>query len=406
MAGAERGRASVTPPARPAQRARRARFAVATLFVINGALAANLVPRLPAIKSALGLSNAQLGTAIAAMPVGALIAGAFAGVLIHRLGSRATAVLTVALCGVLLTAFGWAPSWPVLIAVYLVYGGLDSLTDVAMNAHGLRVQRLYRRSIINAFHAWWSVGAVTGGLLGSAAAAIDVPVWLHLLLAGAGLLVVALASARWLLPGHDATEREDAHHGGSLRPVVGLLVALGVITLMAAVVEDAPASWGALFMITENGAGPAVAGLAFVSCQALQTLGRFGADAAVERFGDVAVARVGGGLACLAVGLVLLWPSVPMTIVGFGLAGLGIASIFPGTFHAAGNLPGIASGTGVAVVSFIARIGFLVSPPVVGLIADLAGLRLALVLVPVAGLLIFVLAGSLRPRPSTGAAVG
>lgn len=387
------------PDVQPVTRqAGRARFAVALVFLLNGAWAGNVVPRLPAIKDRLDLTNTELGIAIAAVPVGALVAGALAGVIIHRFGSAATAVVSMGTIGVLLVGFGLAPSWWVLIAVYFVTGALDAVCDVAMNAHGLRIQRLYRRSIINAFHAWWSIGAVLGGLLGSGAEALGIGVWLHLLIAGLMLTVAAVAIWGWLLPGHDATERTDAHHGGSLRPVAGLLVALGVITLMAAVVEDAPASWGALFMISEVGASAGVAGLAFVSCQAMQTVGRFTADRAVERFGDVRVARTGGALACGAVAATLVWPSVPMTIVGFGLAGLGIASIFPGTFHAAGNLPGIASGTGVAVVSFIARIGFLVSPPVVGLVSDQLGLRLALVIVPVAALLIFALAGSLRTQ--------
>ncbi|MFP5283712.1 MAG: MFS transporter [Actinomycetes bacterium] len=382
--------------------ARRARFAVVMLFVLNGAWGGNVVPRLPAIKDQLALSNTELGIAIAAVPVGALVAGALAGVIIHRLGSATTAVVSMGTIGVLLVGFGLAPSWEVLITVYFLAGALDSVCDVAMNAHGLRVQRLYRRSIINGFHAWWSVGAVVGGLLGSAAEALAIAIWLHLLTAGLMLAVASLGIWRLLLPGHDATERTDAHHGGSLRPVAGLLVALGAITLMAAVVEDSPASWGALFMINEVGAGAGVAGLAFVSCQAMQTVGRFVADRAVQRFGDVAVARLGGALACVASALMLALPSVPMTIVGFGLAGLGIATIFPGTYHAAGNLPGIASGTGVAVVSFIARVGFLVSPPVVGLVSDLLGLRQALVIVPVAALLIFVLAGALRPWISPG----
>lgn len=384
--------------------ARRARFAVALLFVINGAWGGNVVTRLPAIKDRLDLSNTELGIAIAAVPVGALVAGVLAGLIVNRLGSATTAVVSAGTIGVVMVGFGLAPSWAVLIAVYFLTGAFDALCDVAMNAHGLRVQRLYGRSIINSFHAWWSVGAVAGGLLGSAAEALGIPVWRHLLAAGLLLTALTLAGWCWLLPGHDATERGPEHHSGSLRPVAGLLVALGVITLGPAVVEDAPASWGALFMITEAGASAGVAGLAFVSCQAFQTLGRFVADRVVERFGAVAVARAGGLLSCGAMAVVLAVPSVPVTIIGFGLAGLGIATAFPGTYHAAGNLPGIASGSGVAVVSFIARIGFLISPPVVGLISDAAGLRTALVLVPIAALLIVVLAKALRPP--TAAAPG
>jgi len=376
---------------------------VVVLFMINGGLSSSIVPRLPAIKSQLGLSNTQLGTAIAAMPVGSLVAGALAGILIAKIGSARLAVGTCTVGGLMLVSFGLAPSWIFLIGAYLIFGMLDAVTDVAMNAHGLRVQRLYRRSIINSFHGWWSVGAVVGGLLGSAAAGLGLPIALHLGIVGVALAIASLIAYRFTLPGHEATERTDlASHPptnrlSALRPVAALLVMLGVITLMAAIVEDSAASWGSLYMLSSASISQGIAGLAFVSCQGLQTLGRFTADALVQRFGPVLVARVGGALAAVSIATILIVPHPVVIIAGFGLAGLGIASIFPGTFHAAGNLPGIATGTGVAVVSYIARIGFLISPPIVGLVSDHLSLRIGLIIVPCAAILIFALAGALRP---------
>lgn len=380
-----------------------------SLFVINGGTASSVVPRLPAIKAALELSNTQLGIAIAAFPAGALVAGLFVGTLIARFGSAKVAVATCLLGGVLLISFGLAPAWLVLISAYFALGATDAVTDVAMNAHGLRVQRLYRRSIINAFHGWWSVGAVGGGLLGSAAAGLAVPVVVHLGVVGLLLVVASLVAYRFTLPGHEASERTDIDHDashistGALRPVATLLIMLGVITLTAAVVEDSAASWGALYMLSESSVNQAVAGLAFVSCQAFQTVGRFTADRLVERFGPVTVARLGGVVAALGTGLLLAVPHPVVIIAGFGLAGLGIASIFPGTYHAARNLPGVPTGAGVAVVSYIARIGFLISPPIVGVVSDQLGLRVGLLIVPVAAVLIGVLAGALRPQPEVGA---
>lgn len=379
--------------------ARRARVAVVALFVINGALSASIVPRLPTIKANLELSNAQLGSAIAAMPVGSLIIGGLAGVIIAKVGSARLAVITCALGGAMLSAFGLAPAWVPLILTYLVFGMLDAITDVAMNAHGLRVQRVYRRSIINSFHGWWSVGAVGGGLLGSGAAGLGVPVPVHLGVVGAVLSVCALVSLRFTLPGNEHSERTDMATGrrSSLRPIARMLIMLGVITLAAAIVEDSASSWGSLFMIEQAHVGPAIGGLAFVACQGFQTVGRFTADSAVERFGPILVARVGGGLATLGMLAVLAIPHPVVIIAGWGLAGFGIASIFPGTFHAAGNLPGVTTGAGVTIVSYIARVGFLVSPPLVGLISDQVGLRIGLILVPCAALAITLLAGALRP---------
>ena len=157
--------------AAPSVQARRARAAVAVLFLTNGAVFANLVPRYPAIVDQLGLANAQFGLAVAAFPLGALLAGLTAGMLIRRFRSSRVAVAGMALTSAGIFIAGTSPGWALLAAGLFAAGAMDAITDVAQNSHGLRVQRLYRRSIINSFHAVWSIGAVLGGLMGTAAAA-------------------------------------------------------------------------------------------------------------------------------------------------------------------------------------------------------------------------------------------
>jgi hypothetical protein len=66
--------------------------------------------------------------------------------------------------------------------------------------------------------------------------------------------------------------------------------------------------------------------------------------------------------------------------------------------HAADELPGLPTGAGLTVVSWLLRIGFLVAPPVVGLVADATSLRVGLLVVPLAGLVILAGAGALPRR--------
>ena len=95
-------------------------------------------------------------------------------------------------------------------------------------------------------------------------------------------------------------------------------------------------------------------------------------------------------------GAALSFPTVPGTILGFAAAGLGVATLVPAAMQEADNLPGLRRGTGLTVVSWLMRLGFLCSPPVIGLIADAAGLRAGLFLIPVAGVVVFALVGVLR----------
>jgi len=395
---------SAEKTAAPAPEARRARVAVSTLFFVNGFTYTNAVPLLPVIKAQLELSNAELGLAIAAMPTGAILTGMLAGPLIHWFGSGRTAVGTSLVSLGALPLIALAQSWWMLAAALFVLGSADAWTDSAQNSHGLRVQRRYRRSIINTFHALWSMAAVCGGLLGATMAGLGVPILWHLSGVAAVLVVVNLIVSRMLLPGPDSTEREDgtsAEDGRRLRvpgSAVLLLVMLGVLLMFAGGIEDSAASWGAVYMTSELDASLFLAALPFVACQAMMTLGRLTGDRVTDRFGAVAVGRAGGLLAGGGIAFALLLPQPVTTVIGFGVMGLGVATLFPLTLTAAGNVPGVRTGDGVTVVGWLGRAGFLAFPPLVGFLADSFDLGSALWVIAGAGVGAFLLASALRPR--------
>ncbi|HEX8346885.1 MAG TPA: MFS transporter [Actinoplanes sp.] len=402
--------------AAPTRQARRARAAVAALFLTNGAVFFNVVPRYPQIKADLGVSNAVLGTALAGYSIGALLAGLLAGAAIRRSGSARVAAFGIVLTTIVTLAIPVAPHWIAFGAVLLVVGALDAVVDVAQNAHGLRVQRLYGRSILNSLHGVWSIGAVLGGLMGSAAAGLGIPLAIHLSVSAVTWSLVALIAYRFLLPGPEDAERtaeaEDlaaadghagappAHHGGwrAFRgPAVRMLAALSALAAFGALVEDAGASWGALYR-TDLQAGAATAGLAVVVFQGAMTIGRLAGDRIVDRFGQRTVARAGAALAAIGMGAALAVPTVGTALAGFALAGLGFATLVPAAMHAADELPGLPPGTGLTIVSWLLRVGFLLSPPVVGFVADLTSLRVGLLSVVVAGTATFILARVLAGR--------
>ncbi|MCS5715692.1 MFS transporter [Herbiconiux sp. CPCC 205716] len=386
------------------------------LFFTNGAIFANLLPRYPEIVEQLDLSKAVFGLAVAAFPVGALLAGLSAGALIRRFRSSRVAVVATVLsaAGILIAASG--SSWAVLAGGLFIAGAMDSITDVAQNSHALRVQRLYGRSILNSFHAIWSIGAVSGGVMGAAAAQIAVPIPLHLAVSGVLFTVVAVVAYRLLLPGPEpvelvepvepvepvgaaaAPERASAPRRTGRLVTYGVLLALVVIASAGAVVEDSGASWSALYLSGSLETSAFVAGIGFVALQGMQFIGRMLGDRLVDRFGQRAVARTGGAIVLVGMGLALAFPSVWGTIAGFGLAGLGVSTLIPAAMQAADELPGFRPGTGLTIVSWLLRLGFLVSPPLVGAVADATSLRVGLLIVPVVGLLVVVFAGVLSTR--------
>ncbi|OJT25507.1 MFS transporter [Archangium sp. Cb G35] len=396
------------PPLQVPCQHRAARLAVAALFLTNGAIFANLLPRYPQIKADLGLGNAEYGLAVAAFPCGALMAGLAAGALIRRFRSSRVAVAGTLLTSMGVLLAGLAPSWGVLAGMLFFAGCMDAITDVAQNSHGLRVQRLYGRSILNSFHAIWSVGAVSGGLMGGLAVALGVPRGVHLGLSALLFAVVALTALRYTLPGPEPIEANERAEGEAQadglparrepadRGRIWLMIAaLVLIAIGGTLVEDAGMTWAAVYLSGTLGADVAVASFGFIALVGSQFVGRMLGDGLVDRFGQRAVARTGGATTAAGMGAALLLPSVPGTIAGFALAGFGVATLVPAAMHGADELPGLRAGTGLTVVSWLMRLGFLVSPPAVGLVADAVGLRVGLLVVPLAGTLVLVLAGVL-----------
>ncbi|MGW4626271.1 MFS transporter [Streptomyces rubiginosohelvolus] len=387
---------------RPLPAVRHARAAVAVLFFTNGALFANLLPRYPQIKEDLAIGNGAYGLAVAAFPAGAITAGLAAGVLVRRMGSARVAVLGTLLTGAGILAAGLAPSVALFATALFLAGAMDALTDVAQNAHGLRVQRLYGRSILNSFHAIWSIGAVTGGLMAAGAMSLGLSLGVHLAFAAVVLVAAAGAALRFCLPGPDSEPEETGpeQHGaegahGSSR--VGLvLAALVLIATAGTLVEDAGNSWAALYLSDALHASAALAASGFIALVGAQFIGRIIGDRLVDRFGQRAVARAGGLITAVGMGLALAVPTLPGTVLGFALAGFGVATLVPAAMHEADALPGLKPGSGLTIVSWLMRLGFLLSPPIVGQVADAAGLRTGLLVIPAAGVLVVLLAGVLQ----------
>jgi fucose permease len=380
---------------------RRARVAVAALFLTNGVVFANLLPRYPEIKADLGLSNSAYGAAIAAFSAGALAAGLTAAALIRRFRSARVAVVGTIGIGVLVVLAGVAASPALFAAALFLAGACDSVTDVAQNAHGLRVQRIYGRSIINSLHAVWAAGAILGGLMGAAAIALEISRAVHLGFSAVLCSVVVLAAYRYLLPGpdHDAGHHARATERGAAGvPVYAALFALVLIAVAGATVEDAGNTWATLYLRDSLGAPGPIAVTGYIAVVTFIFVGRLVGDGLVDRFGERAVVRAGGLITAVGMGLALAFPSVPGTIAGFAVAGLGVSTLVPLAMHAADQLPGLRPGSGLTILTWLMRIGFFGAPLLVGLIADAASLRIGLLAVPAAGMLVVLLAGVLSAR--------
>lgn len=386
-------------PASPA----RARLGISLQFLTNGALMGTLLPHYPQIKDGFGLSNSAYGLLVVAFALGSILTAAFSGRLVRRFGAMQVATAgTVVLAAMLAVAASSPWVWLLFLGLLLA-GAVDPILDSGQNVHGLRVERVSGRSIINSLHAIWSLGAVVGGLVGAWTAGLGLDVGTVMVVSGIGWSGVALL-AWWLtrLPGADeaATEREG-HVLVRRRRGLLLVAPVALLAVCGTLVEEIGNSWAALYTRDALGAEPGVAGLAYVTAFAAQFVGRLLGDPLSDRFGRGPTAAGGGVLIALGALVVMVAPGVAVGLAGFVLLGLGCATLVPAAFAAAHEIPGLPFGTGIALVTWLMRTGFLLTSPLYGVIADGAGLRAGMVLPVVAGVAAVVISLRwVRPAPA------
>ena len=373
---------------------RAARGAVTAVFFLNGFLFGSLVARMPAIRDHAGVTNGELGLALACVAVGAVVAMPIAGALAARHGSRGATRGALALACLALLPPVLAPSLPALAAAFLVMGVAMGSLDVTMNAHGVAVERRYRRPILSGFHAAFSFGGLAGAATAATAAAAAFDLQLHVALVAAACLVVGLGWSRRFLPGSE--DASGAEHPMLARPPRRLW-ALGAVAFSCLLVEGAAADWSAIYVRDELDTGAGTAASAFVAFSLTMAVGRLLGDRLVERFGPVALLRGGGVLAAVGFGTGLAAGAVPAALVGFAALGAGMAAVIPVVFRAASSTPGIAPGMALAAVSSTGYLGFVAGPAIIGSLAEGIGLPAALVLLVVLVLVVAALARSARP---------
>ena len=386
-------------PAATARRAvsrelRLARAACGTVFFVNGACFASWVVRIPDVQRRFGLDAGRLGLVLLGVAGGGLLSTPVVGPLIARRGARAMTRLGALAFSVMIAMPGLAPNVATLTLALVALGATNGLLNVAMNAEAAGIERRHGRPIMSSFHALYSAGGLSGAALGGIVAEHGARTASHLLGTAAIAAVVTAVAGTRLLPSTAA----DAAGQRFARPTRALLM-LGLVVICCAFGEGAMADWSAVFLRDAANAGPGAAAAGFAAFSLAMAAGRFAGDWTVARLG-VRRQLLAGGLTAaagvtLAVGLATPWAAV----VGFGLVGVGLSTLYPIVVSAAGRTPGADPGRSIAAVTAMGVLGFLAGPPLIGLLANLVTIRIAILAVAVAGAI--VAAASPRVREPT-----
>ncbi|GGC24770.1 MFS transporter [Parapedobacter defluvii] len=365
----------------------RIRIAVALFYFCQGLAFASWASRIPDIKSALNLSDAQLGTLLFALPLGQLLTMPLSGRLVTQYGSRGVLRIAAPLYALVLTFLALASTGWQLGLVLLAFGVVGNMCNIAVNTQGVAAEQLYGRSIMTSFHGAWSIAGFMGALIGLLLINLHIGTYLHFWIILIFVVINTVINEKFLVS-HVVTEQRKTSF---FTKPDGVLVQLGIIGFCSMATEGAMFDWSGVYFKDIVQAPSSMVVVGYASFMIMMAAGRFIGDWAIRRIGRRTLLQVSGCLIFVGMGIAVFFPTVVTASLGFMLVGLGVACVVPSVYSAAGRNSKISPGVALAMVSSVSYLGFLIGPPLIGYIAELASLRYSYAVIGLFGLMITTL---------------
>ena len=374
----------------------RIRIAIFMFYFSMGFCFASWASRIPEIKTALGLSDAAFGTILFALPVAQFLMMTFSGKLVTNFGSRKVILFAVPGYAFCLVNLGLsAHGWQLAIALFL-FGVFGNMCNISINTQGVEAEKIFKRPIMASFHGGWSVAGFTGALVGLAMINLKIQPAFHFLIVVAIVSFIATLNYGKLVPGK---VEKVIPIGGKKKlyskPDKGL-IQLGIIGFCSMASEGAMFDWSGIYFKDVVQAPHALIILGYTSFMITMAAGRFMADRLVLKYGRKNLLRVSGILISSGLLISVIFPYMIPSSIAFMMVGLGVSSIVPSIYSAAGRHATIAPGIALATVSSVSYLGFLMGPPLIGYISAAAGLRYSFAVIGIFGFCITLLVSKIK----------
>ena len=377
----------------PSQSRKYLRLAVAAFFFVQGLSFAAWASRIPDIKNMLHLTEGGLGTVLLALPIGLMASLPISGWMVTNYGSRKMVMIGAILYAITLTCIGFVTRTEQLVIVLFAFGLWGNLTNIAVNTQAVAVEQVYGKSIMASFHGLWSLAGFVSAMIGSLFISIHIPPHVHFIFIAITALAIIIMANRHTMPDSDKTEEEAQPM--FVKPDRDLLM-LGLIGFCSMVCEGAMFDWSGVYFQEVVQVASNMTTLGYVAFMATMTGGRFTGDWLANRIGRGKMLQISGVAMATGLAIAVFFPNIITATIGFMLVGFGVSSVVPLVYSAAGRATSMSAGMALAAVSSISFIGFLIGPPLIGIVAQFANLQWSFGIVGILASLTAVLSSKAR----------
>ncbi|HEX7905893.1 MAG TPA: MFS transporter [Chitinophagaceae bacterium] len=368
------------------------RIAVSVFYFCMGLCFASWASRIPDIKTTLYLSEGQLGTILLALPIGQLVTMPVSGRLVTKYGSRTILSFSILLYAIALTNIGWASElWQLALTLFF-FGVVGNLSNISVNTQGVLAEKIYGRPIMTSFHGVWSIAGFTGALIGLLMTNLRLTPRQHFFIVAALVFILVFIARKYLITGTTAPAEKKKFFS---KPDT-VLMQLGIIAFCSMAAEGAMFDWSGVYFKEVVIAPQSLVIVGYASFMIMMASGRFVGDRIIARVGRKKLLQLSGLLVFTGLMISVALPYLATATLGFLVVGFGVSSVIPTVYSTAAKAAKVAPGMALASVSSIGFLGFLLGPPLIGYIAQLASLQHSFAVVALFGLCISLMVTKLK----------
>lgn len=373
----------------------RIRLAVGMFYFAMGLSFASWASRIPDIKTALDLSEGQLGSILFALPVGQLFIMPFSGKMVTKFGSHRILIFSLIMYVICLANLGLASTVLQLTLGLFVFGLFGNLANIAVNTQGVYTEVLFKKNIMSSFHGMWSFAGFTGALVGLAMLAFNLTPFYHFLIITIIVFLMIAFNFNFLIRAKEKIKAKKEGKKLFTKPDSALMW-LGVIGFCSMASEGVMFDWSGIYFKEIVKAPGALVILGYTSFMIMMAGGRFLGDALNNKFGRQRVMQISGCMISLGLFTAVFLPYLIPCTIAFMVVGLGVSTIVPTVYSLAGKNPNIPAGEALTIVSSVSFLGFLMGPPLIGYIAQTFGLQFSFAFIGIFGVLIAFMVSKIK----------
>jgi MFS family permease len=358
------------------------RIFLSLFFFLSGFSFSTWASRIPTIKMAFDLNDAELGSILLAMPIGSLLGLPISGWLVSKYNSRVPLAIGFALNTLSLCLIGYAHNVFTLVIAVLLFSFTTRIYNISANTQAISLQKLYEHKIMGSFHGFWSTGGIFGILFSTLMLNLGIAIQTHFIMVGVIALIITLVSYQFLLR-NDKAEKGNKIIFGKPDPYIFYL---GVVALLSAICEGGMFDWSGIYF--QQVLHVEIFTYGYLIFMTFMATSRFLSDKIISVIGMPSTYIMSSLCIVVGIALAIIFPTFWTAMIGFSLVGFGTAAVVPMSYALAGASQKYSPGMAISIIATYSITGMLLGPPLIGYLAHAFNLRVSFIIFGLCGLML------------------